>query len=150
MFERQRLDGDVYAPTGETVAIAADLAVTCIGYECRACGGLAPDSGIFRNDGGRVGPGLYVVGWAKRGPTGTIPTNRGESHAVAERLVAEIAPQSPAGRAGLLALLRDRGVEPVSLAGWQKLSAAEKTRAAPGRAREKFRSHAELLAAARG
>jgi hypothetical protein len=28
---------------------------------------------------------VFAVGWAKRGPTGTIPTNRAESHAVASR-----------------------------------------------------------------
>jgi ferredoxin--NADP+ reductase len=150
VLERQRLDGGAYVSTGKTVAIPADLAVTCIGYQCRDCGGLVLESGIFRNDAGRVAPGLYVVGWAKRGPTGTIPTNRGESHAVAERLVAEVTPDGRAGRAGLLTLLRERGAEPVNLAGWQKLSAAEKARAAPGRAREKLRSLSELLAAARG
>jgi len=149
-FARQRFDGGGYAPTGETVAIPADLAVTCIGYSCRGCGVLAPENRIFRNEHGRIGPGLYVVGWAKRGPTGTIPTNRTESHAVAERLIAETAPGGKPGRAAFLAVLRERGITPVDFAGWQRVNTAEKTRAAAGRAREKLRSLPALLAAARG
>ena len=150
VFERQRLDGTAYVATGENLTLPADLAVTCIGYRCQACGGLAPESGIFRHENGRVAPGLYVAGWAKRGPTGTIPTNRTESHAVAERLLAEVTPAGKPGREGLLARLRERGVQPVNFAGWQKINAAEKARVAPGRAREKLRSLEALLSAARG
>ena len=53
--------------TGRT--LEADLVVTCIGYS----GEEFPK----RDD-------VFPVGWAKRGPTGTIPTNRAESHAVAQ------------------------------------------------------------------
>ena len=147
VFERRRPAAGAYVPTGETLALPADLAVTCIGYDCRPCGEVAPRDGVLANEEGRVAAGLYVAGWAKRGPTGTIPTNRTESHAVAERLLAETTPGEKPGRAGLLAMLREHGILPVDLAGWQTLNAAEKARAAPGRAREKFRSHVELQAA---
>ena len=46
--------------------IAADLVVGAIGHE------WSP----LAHDRGRVRPGVYVVGWAKRGPTGFIGTNK--------------------------------------------------------------------------
>ncbi len=62
-------------------ALPADLAVTCIGYEKAAVDGIVPT-------GPEIEPGLYAAGWAARGPTGTIPTNRTEARALAERMVA--------------------------------------------------------------
>ena len=58
-----------------------DLIVTCIGSTLTDTHGLAVANGVIANDGGKVADGLYVVGWAKRGPTGTIPLSRVESHA---------------------------------------------------------------------
>ena len=46
--------------------------------------------GVHANVGGRVTtedavvPGLYVCGWSKRGPSGTIGTNRDEFVVVAD------------------------------------------------------------------
>ena len=61
--------------------LPADLAVTCIGYEKAAVDGVCPT-------GPEIGPGLYAVGWAARGPTGTIPANRSEARALARRMTA--------------------------------------------------------------
>ncbi len=62
-------------------ALPADIAVTCIGYEKAAVDGVRPT-------GPEIQPGLYAVGWAARGPSGTIPTNRTEARALAQRIVA--------------------------------------------------------------
>ena len=139
---------------GNVIALPADLVVTCIGYRSTPCDTLAPSdtqaqgSAIFANEAGRIAPGLYVVGWAKRGPSGTIATNRGESHEVARRLVAEVAAGNRLGRAGLDRLLAGRGVRAVDFAAWQRIDAAERARATPGRPREKIVGLAALLAAA--
>ena len=61
--------------------LPADLAVTCIGYEKAPVDGVPPT-------GPEIEPGLYAVGWAARGPSGTIPTNRTEARTLAERMVA--------------------------------------------------------------
>ncbi len=61
--------------------LPAHLAVTCIGYE------KAPVDGVLPN-GPEPEPGLYAVGWAARGPSGTIPTNRAEARALAGRMIA--------------------------------------------------------------
>ena len=63
--------------------LPADLAVTCIGYEKAAVDGVLPT-------GPELEPGLYAVGWAARGPSGTIPTNRAEARALAQRIVASL------------------------------------------------------------
>ena len=108
--------------------------------------------GIVRNEAGRVEPGVYAVGWSKRGPSGTIPTNRADSIAVAELMAADLAAPHGAkpGPAGLDALLAARGLRPVGFAEWQKINAAEVAAAAPGRPREKLTRIAEMLAACRG
>ncbi len=130
------------------LTLAAELAVTCIGYEARACGELRPEAGVFANSAGRIEPGLFVVGWAGRGPSGTIATNRADSHAVAARLAAELSPTDRPGRRGLAALLQARGVHPVDLAGWQRIDAAEQAAAPPQRVRRKLATRAALLQAA--
>ena len=138
----RRSDGSVHD-------LAAQLAVTCIGYEARACCTLEPDGGIFRNDGGKIRDGLYVVGWAKRGPTGTIPTNRAEAQEVAQRIASEVTESNRAGRDALRKLLDTRGVHWIDHATWRRIDAAEIARAQAGRCRDKFMSVEEMLRAAR-
>ncbi|MEX0922672.1 MAG: FAD-dependent oxidoreductase [Rhodovibrionaceae bacterium] len=146
-FQRMRPDGQGgYAATGEAVEIPAQLAVTCVGYESVACCARSPEAGLFPNRDGRIEDGLYVVGWAKRGPSGTIATNRAESHAVAEKLAGEIAPADKLGRAGLRSLLEGRGVRAVDFAAWQAIEAAEAAQAKQGRVREKFARIEDMLA----
>ncbi len=146
-FRRTRLEGVQVVDTDETFDVPADLVVSCIGYEPVALGEeMNPSAGVFTNEDGRIDDGLYVVGWAKRGPSGTIATNRAESHAVADRLLAETAPAGRPGRAGLDRLLADRGVRAVDFAGWQRIEAAEAARAEGQRPRRKFASVAEMLA----
>ncbi|MGB9405134.1 MAG: FAD-dependent oxidoreductase [Candidatus Acidiferrales bacterium] len=138
----RRSDGSVHD-------LAAQLAVTCIGYEARACCTLEPDGGIFRNDGGKIRDGLYVVGWAKRGPTGTIPTNRAEAQEVAQKIASEVTESNRAGRDALRKLLDTRGVHWIDHARWRRIDVAEIARAQAGRCRDKFMSVEEMLRAAR-
>jgi ferredoxin--NADP+ reductase len=151
IVERTRLGPNGAAEgTGETYAIPCGLVVSCIGYSTPPIAGVPYDErhGRFANEAGRIGPGLYVVGWARRGPTGTIGTNRPDALEVAEAIAAD---QPDAGgkpgRAGLDALLAARGVEVVTFRDWQKIEAAEVARAREGAPREKFVDLAAMLAA---
>lgn len=129
----------------------ADLVITCIGYDAILPEGLPAERGRVANDEGRVTglPDVYVVGWARRGPSGTIPTNRADSFAVAERLVADLAPSSKPGPTGLDALLASRGIAAIDTAGWQRIDKAESDAGArEGRPRVKLASWAVLRAAA--
>jgi ferredoxin--NADP+ reductase len=140
-----RQDGG-FVDTDDIVEVPAELAVTCIGYESVACDGLVPAVGRFANNDGRIEGGLYVTGWAKRGPSGTIPTNRPEGHALADRILAEVAPSGKPGRAAMETALAGKAV--VDFAGWKRIDAAETGRAPTGRVRRKLTRIDELLAAA--
>ena len=154
IVERTRLDERGAAVgTGETYAIPAGLIVSCIGYRTPKIEGVPYDdrAGRFANDEGRVLPGLYAVGWARRGPTGTIGTNRPDGFAIAEK-IAEDAPggSGKAGRPGLDALLASRNVDVVTFRDWQKIDAAEIAGARSDSPREKFTSVAGMLDARGG
>ena len=141
-------DGNV-SDTGETYVLPASLVISCIGYRTPPIAGVPYDDahGRFANDDGRIAEGLYAVGWARRGPTGTIGTNRPDGYAIADRIAADVTEASgKQGRAGLDALLSERGVEVVTFRDWQKIEAAEIARARSGAPREKFSTIEEMLA----
>lgn len=152
--EHTRLDKDGRAAgTGETQDIPCSLVVSCIGYRSITIPGLDYDDrlGRFTNENGRIGgagSGLYCAGWARRGPTGTIGTNRPDGFQIAEEIAADQPePAGKAGAEGLDALLARRGVETVSFEDWQRIEAAENARARGGAPREKFVRLAEMIEA---
>ncbi|TMJ17437.1 MAG: pyridine nucleotide-disulfide oxidoreductase [Alphaproteobacteria bacterium] len=155
IVERTRLDERGAAVgTGETYEIPCGLVVTCIGYKTPPIPGVAyeEDRGRFANADGVIGGGLYCVGWARRGPTGTIGTNRPDGYEVAERIAADVGQGGgrKEGRPGLDRLLESRGVEIVTFRDWQRIEAAEAARAREGSPREKFVAIAEMLGARGG
>lgn len=140
--ERTRLDANGRASgTGETYTIPASLVVTCIGYKTSPIPGVPfeESAGRFANDEGRILPGLYCVGWARRGPSGTIGTNRPDGFAVVEQIAADIGQGSgKPGRPGFDALAAARGLDVVTFRDWKKIEALEEQRARAGAPREKF------------
>jgi hypothetical protein len=70
--------------------IECGLVVSCIGYQTPPIEGVPYEHGRgrFANAEGVIGDGLYCVGWARRGPTGTIGTNRPDGFEVAEKIFA--------------------------------------------------------------
>ncbi|HEY5722352.1 MAG TPA: FAD-dependent oxidoreductase [Allosphingosinicella sp.] len=152
IVERTRLTDDLRSVgTGETYAIECGLIVSCIGYQTPPIDGVPYEHGRgrFANSEGVIGDGLYCVGWARRGPTGTIGTNRPDGYEVAERIAADLgdSPSAKQGGLGLDTLLHARGVEPVTFRDWQRIEAAETGRARSGSPREKFATIAEMLGA---
>lgn len=138
---------------GREAPLAVGTAVSAIGYRTATGGDLPqPDErGIIPNDGGCIAPGLYVVGWAKRGPSGTIPTNRAEAKAVADRLLSDYASDSAPAKSGSAALdawLRQQGVSPVDWVGWKRIESAEIAAARQGSPREKLADWTSLRRAA--
>ena len=148
--ERTRLDGGRAVGTGELRTIACGLVVACIGYATAPLGEVPFDAatGRFLSDAGRIADRLYVTGWARRGPSGTIGTNKPDGAEVAARIVAEVAPGRRAGGAGLDALLAARGIRPVTFAGWQAIDAAETAAATHPAPREKLVARDALRRAA--
>jgi NADPH-dependent glutamate synthase beta subunit-like oxidoreductase len=153
IVERTELDENGAARgTGETYAVPATLVVSSIGYSTPPIDGVPYDErgGKFLNEGGKIADRLYAVGWARRGPTGTIGTNRPDGYEVAELVAAAMPPGSggaKSGADGLEALLESRGVVPTDFGDWRKIEESETGRARPGSPREKFVRHEEWLAA---
>ncbi len=101
------------------------------GYHSTAVDGVPFDeqSGRFANDGGRVtDPGsgelvarVYTTGWAKRGPSGVIGTNRTCAVETATALIDDYyegrLPDPVGDKESFDALLTDRGVAIVDLVG---------------------------------
>jgi ferredoxin--NADP+ reductase len=130
--------------------VPARLIVTSIGYQTPRIEGVPYDDrgGKFANDQGKIADGLYAVGWARRGPTGTIGTNRPDGYEVAEQVAAVMPAGSDSGKAGgagLAALLEERGIKATSFDDWRTIEAAEAAAARPGSPREKLVRHDEWL-----
>src|SRR6478609_4895526 len=103
IVERTRLDEEGRAVgTGETYEVPASLIISAIGYSTPPLAGVPYDDkhGHYLNDHGQIGDGLYCVGWARRGPTGTIGTNRPDGYEVAEQVAAAMPPGSSGDKAG--------------------------------------------------
>ena len=149
IVERTHLNADGRAEgTGETYTIPAGLVVSCIGYRTPPIEGVPYDTraGRFANDEGRIAPGLYAVGWAARGPSGTIGTNRPHGFAVIGKVAEDIGEGADKpGRPALDRLLAERGADPVTFRDWQRIDTAEIERARAGSPREKFTSVEALL-----
>ncbi len=151
-LERTRIDAGGRADgTGETIDVPCSLVVSCIGYRSITIPGLVYDEklGRFTNEAGRIGgagSGLYCAGWARRGPTGTIGTNRPDGFQIAEEIAADIpVPAGKPGGEGLSTLLAARGVDVVNFDDWRRIEAAEAVRARGGSPREKFVRLAEMI-----
>ena len=144
VVERTRLDEDGRAVgTGETYDVPASLVISAIGYSTPPLEGVPYDDkhGHYLNDHGQIDDKLYCVGWARRGPTGTIGTNRPDGYEVADQVAAALPAGSDGGLTGgkgLDALLKERGVEATSFDDWRVIEKAEEAQARPGSPREKF------------
>ena len=151
IVERTRIDAEGRAVgTGETYAVPAGMVVSCIGYRTPPIEGVPYDAKLGRlaNDEGRIADGLYAVGWARRGPTGTIGTNRPDGFLIADHIAADASADSgKQGRAGLDRLLALRKVDIVTFRDWQRIERAEIANARQGSPREKFTAVAAMLAA---
>ncbi len=153
VVERTMLDeAGAARGTGETYAVPASLIISCIGYSTPPIEGVPYDEGRgrFPNQEGKIADRLFAVGWARRGPSGTIGTNRPDGYEVAEKIAGEMAPGSNGGRPGgerLKQLLEDRGIAPTDFADWRRIEQAEEAAARPGSPREKLVRPEHWLAA---
>ncbi|HVR29374.1 MAG TPA: FAD-dependent oxidoreductase [Thermoanaerobaculia bacterium] len=154
--------------TGETWIEPFQMAFTAVGYRGLPIPGCPFDerAGIVPNVGGRLRgedgaalPGLYAVGWAKRGPTGLIGDNVADAEETARHMLEDldrdlVTPGSPdrdaahdgGERAAIERLLETRGVRWVTFEDWTRLDALEIERGCElGKIREKFSSVERML-----
>ncbi|TNM41862.1 4Fe-4S ferredoxin [Nocardioides albidus] len=144
------VDGSVRAePTDDTFVLDAGLVVRSVGHRGTPVAGLPFDerTATVPHHLGRVEPGVYVVGWIKRGPVGFIGTNKTDAQETVETILDDLDAGLPAptgSAAALAALVAERHPDAGDLAAWQRLDAAERERGArSGRPRAKVTDPAE-------
>jgi ferredoxin--NADP+ reductase len=152
--ERTEVKAGRAVGTGETYRIDCGLVVSCIGYRSSPIPDVPFDerAGRFANDEGRILPGLYCVGWARRGPSGTIGTNKPDGYHVAQTISDDMAAgmlgrANKEGRAGFDSLAEERGLDIVTFRDWKKIEEAEEQAAREGAPREKFVDVEEMIKA---
>ncbi|MEP5486670.1 MAG: FAD-dependent oxidoreductase, partial [Parasphingorhabdus sp.] len=123
IVEKTALDKDLRsAGTGELYELECQMVISCIGYRTPPIEGVPYEHGRgrFANSDGRILPGLYCVGWARRGPSGTIGTNKPDGFAIIETVAEDIGSGNrKEGREGLDRLFGERGVETVTFRDWK-------------------------------
>jgi ferredoxin/flavodoxin---NADP+ reductase len=149
--------------TDERISIPAHTVFRAIGYTGTPLPDVPFDErlGVISNAGGRVvGPegvrrGEYVVGWAKRGPSGVIGTNKKDANDTVERLLEDLGggrllDPAPITDAALDAYIRERQPSVVDYEDWARIDKHEqKLGAQSGRPRVKLTRVQEMLAAAK-
>jgi ferredoxin--NADP+ reductase len=158
-------DGSLRARTvgDEVETIACGLVLRSVGYRAVPLPDVPFEERRFvlPNERGRVLtpdgdplPGVYTVGWIKRGPTGILGTNKRDAEETVACLVEDLRsgalPQPPnPGSDQIDALLAERRPDLVTVEGWRAIDGQEVERGRSAqRPRVKLASRDELLAAA--
>ena len=121
-FSINRMDGDKVIDTGETHTISCSLVISAIGYHALPLAGVPENSGKVKNADGRVDGNLYVVGWAKRGPSGVIGTNKSDAADVVKLAIEDLG--TPKGKGSIDDIL-PAGHQIISQEKWSRINAAE-------------------------
>ena len=139
-----RVEEVVFQKTGsdEIFSIKCGLVITAIGYEATTLAGVPYEKGKVVNTDGRVHENVYVVGWAKRGPSGVIGTNKSDAADVMKLLVDDLTTPKSAG--DITDVITHNRV--VTQAHWQVINQAEVAAGEPlGKPRRKAVDREELL-----
>ncbi|TID26501.1 nucleotide-binding domain-containing protein [Venturia nashicola] len=158
----------------QNLTLPATAAFRSIGYKAEPLPGMSDISvpfdskrGFITNYLGRITstsnsaspismPGLYVAGWAKRGPTGVIASTMEDAFSTADSLIHDIETGSPMlnteegstglGWEGLRKETEGRGVQTTSWRDWLWIDHLEKEEGKKlGKEREKMTSVEEML-----
>ena len=115
---------------------------------------LPNDRGRVRDTEGNPVPGVYAVGWIKRGPTGILGTNKRDAEETVDRVAEDLAsgalkPRELPARGEVEALINGRKQDVVTADGWRAIDARELQLGEEAeRPRVKLASREDLLAAA--
>jgi ferredoxin--NADP+ reductase len=139
-----RVEEVVFQKTGtdETFSIKCGLVITAIGYEAVALEGIPYEKGKVVNTDGRVNENVYVVGWAKRGPSGVIGTNKSDAADVMKLLVEDL--KDPKNSGDVTDVITHNRV--VTQQHWQAINEIEVAAGEPlGKPRRKSVAREDLL-----
>lgn len=150
--------------TGDTSELATSLVIRSVGFQSAPVPGVPfdDDSSRFPHAQGRIldvrrgGPvsGVYVTGWAKRGASGVIGTNKRCAAETVDSLVqdllAGVLPVPSGDRATLSQRISELPVDSIDRQGWLTIEKHERTLgASQGRPRVKIIDRTALVALAR-
>ncbi len=139
-----KIEGNKVISTGETKTIKCGLVISAIGYSAEPIDGVPFAQGKVDNNDGRVPhSNIYAVGWAKRGPSGVIGTNKSDAAEVVKLLVDDL-PVLPKNAGDVSDLLKSHSI--ITQSHWEKINIAEVSAGEPlGKPRVKAVVKEELL-----
>ncbi len=146
---------------GEFETIPAGLVLRSVGYKGipledvpydKRRGTIPNDQGRVKNpESGEIISGEYVVGWAKRGPSGVIGTNKPDAVETVAMMLTDLPNLVPAQQpdpTAIDALLEERKLDFVTIEGWRILDQLEVAKGEEeGRPRIKFTRIQDMLEA---
>jgi ferredoxin--NADP+ reductase len=122
VFVINKVEDGKILPTKETFTIKTGLVITAIGYDSADYPGITIENGRMKNIAGYIEHNVYTTGWAKRGPTGVIGTNKSDSNDVVDLIIENL--KEPKDSEGITAILKS-GHEIIDQLGWEKINASE-------------------------
>ena len=122
VFTVNKVEGGKVIATKDTFSVKTGLVVTAIGYDSIEYPGVSIESGHISNIAGHVEHNVYVTGWAKRGSTGVIGTNKSDSNDVVDLVIESL--KEPKTSEGITSLLKS-GHEIIDQIAWEKINASE-------------------------
>jgi len=122
VFAQNKVENGKVVSSEEKFSIKCGLVISAIGYDSVEYPGIMIENGRINNIAGHVEHNLYTTGWAKRGPTGVIGTNKSDSTDVVELIIENL--KEPKISEGITALLKS-GHELIDQLAWEKINASE-------------------------
>ena len=142
-FARNEVINGKVSATSEIIVLPCDLVISAIGYQVLSITGVEFANGKVVNENGFVADNLYVVGWAKRGPSGVIGTNKSDSSEVIKMLIEKL-PMAAKENSDISKIFTNHQV--ITQSGWQKINKAEVQQGeAVGKPRRKVIDWKDLL-----
>jgi ferredoxin--NADP+ reductase len=122
VFAQNKVENGKVFSSDEKFSIKCGLVISAIGYDSVEYPGITIENGHINNIAGHVEHNLYTTGWAKRGPTGVIGTNKSDSTDVVELIIANL--KQPKLSEGIKSLLKSSH-EVIDQLSWEKINASE-------------------------
>lgn len=123
VFGINKIEDGKVVDTGETYSIPCSLVISAIGYQAQPITGIYFHNGVIENEKGRVlGTNIYTVGWAKRGPSGVIGTNKSDASDVVDLILEDL--KEPKATMDI-SILIPTAHQIIDQSAWAKINAAE-------------------------
>jgi ferredoxin--NADP+ reductase len=119
VFQKNKVESGKVVATNDTFSVTTGLVITAIGYDSIEYPGIIIENGRINNIAGHVEHNVYTVGWAKRGPTGVIGTNKSDSNDVVDLIIENL--KEPKTSEGIAALLKS-GHRVIDQLAWEKIN----------------------------